>query len=93
MNLANEAGYLYTYSKELGSINKKLRSLSNKAEKHVKKHQSTSNEKKRLKHQIKHSQVTKKIRSLMKKHNKTITGLQHHHAAFLHALRKEHKIK
>ena len=92
MNLANEAGYLYVYSKELMDVNKKIRKLSSKAEKHAVKHMNANNEKKKLKHKNKHAKVKNDIEKLLKKHNKIIKILKHHNIAFYHALSKEHKI-
>jgi predicted nucleic acid-binding Zn-ribbon protein len=92
MSLANEAGYLYVLSKELSSINTKLRTLSKKAEKHQYRHHNTRNESKKEKHKVKHARVTIQIHDLMKKHTKLVTRLKHHEAAFRHALHKEHKI-
>lgn len=93
MNLSNEAGYLYNHSKELLRTNRRLRSLSKKAEKHAIKHHEATKESKKYKHKKKHSRATDKIRKLMKKHNKLISLLKHHHVAYAHALHKEHKIK
>ncbi len=93
MNLTNEAAYLYVYSKELISLNKKLKRLSGKAEKHIYKHGKATSEKERLKHRTKHSKTVEKIRKLMVKHNELLNKLRHHHVAYAHALRAEHKVK
>ena len=91
MNLANEAAYLYVNAKELLALNKKLRKLSHKAEKHVKKHAKANTEEKKEKHKKKHGKATEDIVKLMKKHNKTLEHLRAHQIAFAHALRNEHK--
>jgi hypothetical protein len=92
MSLSSEAGYLYIYSKELLSINKQLRKLGVKAEKHVKKHQKAKSKNEQLKYQEKHARTRIKIEKLLKKHNHVIKTLKHHHLEFYNTLRKEHKI-
>ena len=92
MKLANEAGYLYVYSKQLMYINKKIKKLSAKAEKHAVKHMKANTEKKKQKHREKHARVKINIENLLKKHNKIVKILRHHNVAFYHALAKEHKI-
>ena len=92
MHLTNEAAYLYVLSKELTSLNKKLKSLSKKAEKHVHKHSQATTPEKKEKHKLNHTIVTKNIKQLLEKHNTLLKSIQHHHTAFYHALRKEHKI-
>lgn len=93
LNLANEAGYLYTHSKELVRINKKLRLLSKKAEKQVNKYHKAKTEDKKHKHKKNHTKTSTTIKKLVKKHDKLITLLRHHHVAYQHALHKEHKVK
>ena len=93
MNLANEAGYLYNHSKELISLNRRLRSLSKKADKHSEKYHQATKEEKRRKHKKKYSRVATKIKRLIKKHDKLILLLRHHHLAYEHALYKEQKVK
>lgn len=92
MGLANEAGYLYVYSKELVAVNKQIQKLSHKAEKHARKHQTAISEIKKQKHKEKHTKTKIKIETLLKKHNHIILLIKHHHLAFYHALGKEHKI-
>ena len=93
MNLTNETAYLYVYSKDLISLNKKLKGLSGKAEKHIYKHGKATSEEDRLKHRTKHGKVVGKIQKLMVKHNELLNKLRHHHVAYAHALRAEHKVK
>jgi hypothetical protein len=88
MSLANEAGYLYVLSKELKTINGKLKFLSKKAERHKSKHERTRKDK----HKVKHARLTLQIHDLTKKHNKIVARIKHHEAAFRHALNKEHSI-
>ena len=90
MNIINEAGYLYDYSKKLIKINKELNKLSRKAHKHSHQHQKAKEEKKH-KHQKRHQSTVNEIKELMKKHNQIITKLRHHHLTYAHALKKEHK--
>lgn len=92
MNLVKEAAYLYIHSKELIELNKKLKKLSKKAEKHISKHQKADDEAKREKHQTKHKNTTEEIKQLMKKHNKLLERIKHHHLTYTHALRKEYKV-
>ena len=87
MGIANEAGYLYVLSKELNSINSKLKSSSRKAEKYLSKHQRTQKDK----HKIKHTKLTIQISNLIRKHNKLVTRIKHHEVAFRYALHKEHQ--
>ena len=90
MNLAKNAAYLYVHSKELLELNKKLKKLSKKAEKHLAKtHSSKEGESDRYK--IKHRKVKEKLEILAKKHNKLLTKLNQHYRYFYHALKKEHK--
>lgn len=93
MSLANEAAYLYVLSKELVSINKKIRKHSTKAQKHLEKHTRATSPEEKVKHQHKHSQRVKDIKKLMEEHNKTLAKLRHHQVAFAHQLQKEHQIK
>ena len=92
MNLANEAGYLYVHSKELLSINKQLKTLSKKSEKHAKKHAKAFTEGKKRKHREKYLKSKLKMEKLMKRHKELIKKLEHHRIAFHHALAKHHKI-
>ncbi len=93
MTLANEAAYLYVYSKELAALNKCLNRWTRKVQKHRLKHEKTTDERKKQKHRLKHSIATNKIKELMKKHNTLLTKLKHHQIAFAHAIQKEHMIK
>ena len=92
MGLVNEAGYLYVHSRELVILNKKIKRLSKKAQKHVEKHGKAKTEEKKFKHKKKHTKTTEDIRDLMKKHNKVLGKLKAHQIAYIHALRKEHKV-
>ena len=92
MGLANEAGYLYVYSKELAAVNKRIQRLSNRAEKHARKHSNASDENEKRKHRIKHSRIKSEIERLLKKHHKILQRIKHHHTAFYHSLGKEHRI-
>jgi len=91
MTLANEAAYLYVHSKELLSLNKELRNLTNKAQKHVEKHNKSKTEEDRYKHRRKHGKTTEEIQKIIKKHNTTLQKLKSHQIAFAHALQKEHR--
>lgn len=93
MNITNEAAYLYVHSKELVSLNKRLKRLSRKAEKHVKKHGKTKSEEKKARHKLGHRKATEKIKNLIREHNRVLEKLRHHQVAFAHALREEHKVK
>lgn len=93
MSLSSEAGYLYVYSKELVTINKKIKKLSKHADKHLKKHHKTDNINKKKKHYDKHKKKKEDIHDLIKKHNKVLKHLKHHNVAFYHALKKESKIE
>ena len=92
MNLTNEAGYLYVYSKKLIKLNKDLKKLSKKAHKHVHKHSKAKSEEKKLRHKVKHRKTTENIKDLMKTHNKILVRLRHDQVAYAHALKKEHKV-
>ena len=92
MGLTNEAGYLYVYSKKLIYINKKIRSASKGAEKHLKKHQNADNHEKKEKHYNNHLSKKSEIEKWIKEHNKILKTLHNHEVAFAHALRKEHNI-
>ena len=90
MNLTTEASYLYVYSKELVKLNKRIKRLSRKAEKHAHKHGKASSHEKKHKHKRKHESTIGDIKSLMKKHNQALRHLKHHYLNFHHALKKEH---
>ncbi len=92
MSLANEAAYLYVFSKKLQKLNKKLQKYSIRAEKHLKKHQLASSEQERNKIRQKHQDATGKIKELMKEHNIILEKIRHHQIAFAHSLQKQHKI-
>ena len=93
MNLANEAGYLYVYSKKIMKLSKRLRSLSHHAEKHLKKHQSTNDASKKQKHYHKHLTKKEEIAKIITEREKIFKSMHHHEVAFRHALEKEHHIK
>tara|TARA_Y100000310_G_C20416665_1_gene684663 strand:+ start:318 stop:599 length:282 start_codon:yes stop_codon:yes gene_type:complete len=93
MGLTKEASYIYIYSKELTKVNKQLKRLSKKAEKHVHKHSKTENEAKKIKHKKKHLDTTNKIKKLIKKHNQILSSIRYHHRAYHHSLHKEHKVR
>lgn len=92
MGLANEAGYLYIYSKKLIYINKRIRSASKGAEKHLEKHRKADNHDRKHHHYKKHLSKKGDIEKLIKEHNKILKQLHHHEVAFAHSLRKEHNI-
>ena len=92
MYIAKEAAYLYIYSKELTKVNKNIRRLSKRAQKHADKHNRTTDEEKKLRHKVKHRRVTNDINSLVKRHNAVVSRLKHHMINFHDALRKEHKL-
>jgi hypothetical protein len=93
MGLANEAGYLYVYSKKLVKINKLLKKLSKKAKKHVSRHDKETKVERKHKHQKKHKATVTDIKGIMKTHNKIIEKLRNHQVAYAHALKKEHKTR
>ena len=93
MSLANEAAYLYTYSKKLMSINSQLKKLSKKAEKNLSKHHKTDDYAKKEKQYFKHLSKKTEIQKLIKEHNQIVSRMKHHEVAFTHLLRKEHSIK
>jgi hypothetical protein len=92
MSLFKEATYIYIYSKELTRVNKKIKNLSKKADKHYKKHQESKEEKEKHKHRKKHLSTVDDITSLIKKHNNVMKSLKHHLLNYHHSLKKEHKI-
>ncbi|HLC90392.1 MAG TPA: hypothetical protein VJI15_01360 [Candidatus Nanoarchaeia archaeon] len=92
MSLANEAAYLYVYAKKLLNVNKKMKRLSHKAQKHQEKHIKATTEKDKLKHHQKFSSTTTTLKDLLQKHNALIAKLNHHQIAFAHQLRREHKL-
>ncbi|MBU1112083.1 MAG: hypothetical protein ABIG93_05170 [archaeon] len=93
MNLANEAGYLYVYSKKLMKLSKTLKYLSHHAEKHLKKHQSTNDANKKQKHYHKHLTKKEEITKIVKEREDIFKKMRHHEVAFRHALEKEHHLK
>jgi hypothetical protein len=92
MALVREAEYLYLYAKRLKEVNRKIRRLSKKAEKHKRKHEKTSNEDKRKKHKKRHSETTENIKDLIKLHNQILSTTKSHLIAYHDSLRKEHRL-
>ena len=93
MDIANEASYLYIYSKELKKLNRKIKRYSKRAKKHLHRHYKTKDERKKLRHKSNHLKATAKINKLLKRHNDILSSLRHHYLKFKHILQKEHKIK
>ncbi len=93
MSIANEAGYLYVLSKDLATLNKKMKKASKKAQKHLEKHQQATSPEKRQKHQQKHAKKTQQIKKLLEEHNEILAKLRRHQIAFAHQLQNEHQIK
>ena len=92
MTLANEAAYLYVYSKQLMNLNKRIRRYTKKAVKHKEKHHQANEIEKKIKHQKRWHDAAKKLQDLMKDHNVILAKLNNHQVAFAHSLRKEHKV-
>ena len=92
MTLANEAAYLYAYSKQFEKINKQLNQLSKEAGNYLEKHHKASSLEEQYKHRQSHEKTTSKIRDLLKKHDDTLVNLRRHQIAFANALQKEHRI-
>ena len=93
MSRANEAAYLYVLSKELTKMNRIMKKLGAKAQKHLEKHQKATTPEKKEKHRQKHTQKVEKIKKLLEEHNRALGKLHHHQIAFAHQLQKEHQIK
>ena len=91
MNLIKEAGYVYLYSKQLVSLNKKIKRLGKKAVKHKTRHEKAAEHKKE-KHQVKHVLTVKQINALLEKHNLLLKRLVYHSRRFNECLRKEHQV-
>lgn len=91
--LANEAAYLYVLSKSLYKINKKLRHSARKTEKHKRKFEQVTEERKKLKHRIKHAKASENITGLLKEHNRVMEKMRYHLRAFVLELHKEHKLR
>ena len=91
MSLSSEAAHLYLYSKELKNVNKRLKRLSGKAQKHAHRH-SKAPEHKKHKHLKRHSKVKGEINRLMKTHNQILLQIKHQIVKYNDALRKEHKL-
>ena len=77
MSLANEAGYLYVYSKREKVLNQHTLAKDHK-------------EKEKIQHE--HEKIAKEIRHLIEKHSELLTKLRHHQIAFSHKLQEEHHI-
>lgn len=91
MNLAHEAGYLYWYAKKLNKVNKKLKRLSEKAQKHAKKYAAASG-KDRERHFKKHHAAREEIQELMKVHHRVMNIIKHHLMRFHDTFRKQPKL-
>lgn len=91
MGLAEEAEKLYIYSSWLEKLNRKLRKLGRKAEKHRRRHEAAPEHKKE-KHRIRHALTIQEIRELMKQHDEVLGGLKRHYLRFVYYLKEEHKL-
>ncbi|MBI2573241.1 hypothetical protein HYV86_05250 [Candidatus Woesearchaeota archaeon] len=92
MSLLNEAGYLYVLSKDLMSVNKKIRKHAQKAREHFDDHTKATRHEDKQKHYVKHTDATAKVRKLAEKHNEILRKIQRHQVAFAHSLRDETKL-
>jgi len=91
MALLKEARFLYSYSRELVKLNKKLSKLGRRAEQHKVRHGRASEDKKQ-KHKVKHVLTMREINKMKNKHNQLIMRLRTHHQHYAHYLRKEHSV-
>lgn len=91
MGLLKEAEYIYWFAKGLVKLNKRLKRLGRKAEKHKARH-GKAPEHKKGKHRARHGSTVGEIREVMEKHNLVYKRLKRHHLRFAHYLRKEHKL-
>lgn len=92
MSLANEAGYLYVYSKKILALRKDIKELKAKREKVLNRHALAKDHKEKEKIQHEHEKIVKEIRHLIEKHSEFLTKLRHHQIAFSHKLQEEHHI-
>ncbi len=90
MSLANEAGYLYVYSKKILALRKEIKELKAKREKVLNRHTLAKDHKEKIQHE--HEKIAKEIRHLIEKHSELLTKLRHHQIAFSHKLQEEHHI-
>lgn len=88
MSLANEAGYLYVYSKKLASLNKKLHILQTKVKKRQEKHQKAPEHKKE-RHTVKLYHLKKKLEKYGQSRQEILAKLRHHQIAFVNMLQRE----
>ena len=91
MGFVKEARLIYLYSRELADVNKRLKKLGIKAEKHKVRHERAAEHKKE-KHKVKHHITVKQIEKLMRNHNELLNNLKTHYQRYAHYLRKEHKV-
>ena len=92
MHLTDEAGHLYLLSKDLVTLNKKLRKMTSKAEKHFYNLSRAKTLKEKHHYQSKHMRATIELTHLMNKHHQLLEKLRHHHSSFDLALKREHRI-
>ena len=91
MELADEAGYLYYYSKKLKKVNRNLRRLSGKAQQYAKDFNQAS-DKNKDKYRKKHHHVKEELKEVMNIHQRLMTKLKHHLVRFHDAFRKTGKL-
>lgn len=90
MNPAHEAGYLYWYAKKLNKVNKKLKRLGEKAQKHAKKYAAASGKDRERRFKKYHS-AKEEMQELMKTHHRLMDKVKHHLMLFHDAFRKQQK--
>ncbi len=91
MSLLKEAVYLYVHAKELEKVNRKLKNLGRKAEKHAGREHRAISEEKKYKHRQRYSRAASQKKQLMRKHGDVISILRDHCLDFKHLLDKEPK--
>ncbi len=93
MSLANEAGYLYVYSKKLHSLKKEIKNCKEESEQLFRKHTLAKDQKEKDKIQNKKDKKAKELHHLIEKHSELLTKLRHHQIAFSHRLQEEQHIQ
>lgn len=89
MTLANEAAYLYVFSKKLISINKKIQSLREDGQKAMQRFHQTMDVKQKQEYHHRSQKAAEKLRKKIEERYTILGKLHRHQVAFAGQLRTE----
>ncbi len=89
MTIANEAAYLYVYSKKLITVNKRIHSLREDAHKAMQRFHHTTDAKQKQEYQHQSQKQAEKLKKAMEERHTILGKLHRHQVAFAGQLRTE----